>query len=191
VDQYGRSIESEGAPADEGAPAPGTKRFELRTGRGLDEAAITIEGKGTLRKEAGASAEPSCAYIDLPPGRHVVHLRARAQNPEAGMEPALFLREYGSGTQSWYDTFQMRCGGDGRPCELGHMEAFVAEVQKTPRGLFDPCGSTRVEGVRWNALRTVGALLGEVTIDLTLDVYKFAPRFRHGSPTCKGPAPGE
>jgi hypothetical protein len=188
VDNYGRTAEG---PSDEGAPAAGMKRFELRTGRGLDPVAITVEGRGTLHKQP-SSPEPACAYIDLPPGKHQVRLHATANNPEAGMEPSMFVSEYGAGTQSWYDTFQVRCGGDEHGvCSEGHMREWQDKAQATPRGLFDACGSVRIENIKWDGQRapnTVGnAQLAELDVTLTLEVYKFEPRFPHGAPTCKGP----
>ncbi len=188
VDDYGRS--QEGA-ADEGAPAAGSKRFEIRTGRGLDPVSITVEELGTLQKST-LSPQPACGYIDLAPGKHKVRLHATATNPEAGMEPAIFISEYAEGMQSWYDTFAMRCGGDANGvCSEGHMRQWQDAAQATPRGLFDPCGSTRIEGIHWDGQRapnTVGnAQLAGLDVELTLEVYKFAPRFPHGAPTCKGP----
>ena len=190
VDQFGRG--TEGTAVDEGAPAPGTKRFELRTGRGYDVESITVEGMGTLHKDT-TKPEATCGYLDLAPGKHRVLVRAKAKSEDAGMEPSLFIREYSNDKHSWYDTFQMRCGGEGGPCELGHMEEFQRNVQAVPRGIFDPCGSTRVEGVKWNGQRVGngGTRLAELEVELTLEVYKFPPRFPHGAPTCKGPSPTE
>lgn len=186
VDNYGNSKE---VNFDEGAPAAGLKRFELRTGRGYDAATIAVEGMGVFEKST-TSPEPSCAYLDLLPGKHRVTIHARAANAEAGQEPALFVREYSPERKSWYDTFQFRCGGDD-VCSLGHMEQFLEEAQKKPRGIWDPCGSVRVEGVKWDGGRGPGAKLAELTVELTLEVYKFEPRFPHGAHSCKGPSPAQ
>jgi hypothetical protein len=185
VDDYGRSL---GPAFDEGAPAPGTKRFELRTGRGEDALTVTVERLGAFEKSL-RSVEPSCAYVDLPPGKHRVTVHARAANEEAGQQPGLFIREYSAQKNSWYDTFQFRCGSGSELCSLGHMEQFLAEAQKVPRGVWDPCGSVRVEGIRWDGGRGPGSKLSELTLELVLEVYKFEPRFPHGAPTCKGPSP--
>lgn len=184
VDNFGQSTE---VGFDEGAPSAGTKRFEIRTGRGLDPATVTVEGLGAFEKST-TSPEPSCAYADLPPGKHRVTIHARAGNSELGQEPAIFIREYSADKHSWYDTFQFRCGGND-VCSLGHMEQFLDEAQKKPRGIWDPCGSVRVEGVKWDGGRGPGAKLSELTVELILEVYKFPPRFPHGAPTCKGPSP--
>jgi hypothetical protein len=185
IDDYGKTIE--GASLDEGPVAAGLKRFELRTGRGMDPIDITVEGRGVFSK-ATVDAEPTCAYVELPPGKHRVHLHAVATNPEAGMTPAIFIRELGDKLQSWYDTFEFRCGG-ADVCGLGDMQEWISKVQAVPRGLHDPCGSVRVEGVRWEALRQIGVKLADLDIDLTLEVYKFPPRFPHGTAKCRGVDP--
>jgi len=184
VDDQGRSMEA--ADTEEGPIAPGQKRFEIRTGRGLNPLEITIAGRGTLRKGTDSPA-PACAYIDLPPGRHTLRIHATASNPDAGQEPSLFVSEYSATLKSWYDTFRFRCGGDG-VCSHGHMLQWMEQVKAQPRGLFDPCGSVRIEGVKWDGQRSVGTTLGEVDVELALVVYKFPPRFPHGNKTCKGPA---
>lgn len=184
VDNFGQSTE---VNYDEGAPAAGAKRFEIRTGRGYDPATISVEGLGAFEKNT-ASPEPSCAYFDLPSGKHRVVIHAKATNADAGQEPAIFIREYSADKKSWYDTFQFRCGGDD-VCSLGHMEQFLDEAQKKPRGIWDPCGSVRVEGVKWDGGRGPGAKLSELTVELILEVYKFPPRFPHGAKTCKGLSP--
>jgi len=188
VDDFQRPLEP---AADEQPIAPGHKRFELRTGRGQDPITVTIDGVGRFEKST-TTVEPTCKYIDLTPGKHHIHVRATAADPDGGHVPALFVSEFGAPKQSWYRTFQFRCGGN-EACSIGHMQEWTDEVQKVARGLHDACGSTRVEGVRWDALRSVGPKLAELDLDLTLVVYKFEPRFAHGTLECKGPsgAPAE
>ncbi len=185
VDDTNRTMEA--PDADEGAIAAGQKRFEIRAGRGTNPLELTIAGRGTLAKST-ESPQPSCAYIDLPPGKHVVHMRATASNPDAGQEPAFFISEYSPDKKSWYDTFLFRCGGGDGVCTQGHMQQWIDKVRAQPRGIFDPCGSVRVQGIKWSGQRSVGTTLSEVEVDLTLEIYKFAPRFVHGAPTCKGPS---
>src|SRR4051794_13519906 len=43
---------TEGNTAVEGDPAPGTKRFEIRTGRGFDKTSVTVGDRGTLTKDS-------------------------------------------------------------------------------------------------------------------------------------------
>jgi hypothetical protein len=185
VDDYGADLEP---TVDEQVSASGQKRFELRTSRTMDEVAITVAGRGTLTKPAGTN-QPACGYVDLPPGQHRVKIRAKASDPEQGMVPGAFISEYGSDTKSWYATFQVRCGGEEQ-CQQGHMDDWIGAVQRKGRGIWDPCGSTRVTGVKWNALNARGPQLADLEIELVLDVYKFAPRFPHGAPKCKGVSAG-
>lgn len=188
VDERGETAEED---RDEGPIAEGHKRFELRTGRGLDEVRITVEGRGTLVKAGGASPEPVCAYVDLPPGKHRVTVRAVATDLEAGQEPSFFIAEHSPEQRSWYDTFRFRCGGGGSVCTQGHMDEWLDAMRahlKAARGIYDPCGSTRVTLPRWTAERAVGPKLADLEVALTLEVYKFQPRFPHGAKTCKGPS---
>ena len=78
IDASGRGnaeTDAESAP-----PAPGFKRFELRTGRGDDTMRITIEGVGTFVK-SGANPEARCIYVDLPAGAHRVRYHITAAHP--------------------------------------------------------------------------------------------------------------
>jgi hypothetical protein len=179
----------EGNTAEEGAIAAGSKRFELRTGRGFDQMTISVEGHGTLAKDA-AQAEPSCGYIDLPPGRHAVRVRIGAQDRAQGIHPRLLVNEYGKETHDWYATFAFACGAAG-PCIKDDMGQWLDDVRKVERGIFDKCGSTRVENVRWSVEHSPEQTLEDLVLDFTLHVYKFDPRFRHGTPTCKGLAGGK
>jgi hypothetical protein len=187
VDDYGNLIDPK--DTEEGPIADGQKRFELRTGRGFDPLRIEVAGRGGLDKRTDV-VDATCGYIDLPPGQHAVRVHMRAQNPEAGQVPALFVSEFSPRFKSWYTTFQFRCGGSG-PCEKGHMDDWMKEMRTVERGLFDPCGSVRIKGLRFNAERAVGTKLAELTLEFVLDVYKFPPRFPHGAPRCKGLSPSE
>ena len=182
VDDYGKPLEPE---RDEETSATGMKRYEIRTGRGLDPISISVAGRGTLEKNI-VGPEPSCGYIDLPPGKHVIRVRAKPTNPEAGMQPAFWVSEHSATQKSWYDTFHFRCSENG-PCTEGHMEAWLSSMRKNPRGIFDPCGSTRVEGAKWGGQKH-GMLpqLVELEMEITLNVYKFEPRFKAGAVRCKG-----
>jgi hypothetical protein len=179
VDNYGR-----GDGRQEAGLTPGFKRFEVRTGRGLDVASVTVEGRGTLDKSRQL-AEPACAYLDLGPGRHRVRLHMVASSEAEGMVPALFINEYGERTHDWYGAFQFRCGAEGA-CTKDELERWGATDGKRSRGIFDPCGSTRVEGVHWDVVHSPDVKVQELVLDLVLEVYKFTPRFVHGAPTCKG-----
>jgi hypothetical protein len=174
----------EGGPADEGAIAPGHKRFEVRTGHGVDPLRVTVEGRGTLVKSTEVG-HGECAYIDLPPGRHAVRLHAQARNPDAGMAPAFGISEYGADTHSWYDTFRFECG-QNEPCTKDDLREFISSVGQHRRGILDPCGSVKIEHVRWSSDRSPGARLEDLDLELVLNVYPFAPRWPHGAGQCKG-----
>lgn len=187
VDAYGRQNGDESR--DEGAIAPGQKRFELRTGRGFDKMTITVDDRGTLTKDT-SQADPTCGYIDLPPGRHAVRVRVEAKDPAQGIHPRFLVDEYGAGTKDWYQTFAFSCGA-ASPCIKDDMKAWMDQVRGVDRGIFDKCGSTRVENIHWSVEHSPEQTLEDLTLDFVLHVYKFEPRFPHGAPTCKGLAGGK
>jgi hypothetical protein len=180
VDDFNRG----GITNEQGVP-PGHKRFEIRTGRGLDPLEITVAGKGTLTKST-ERVDAACGYIDLPPGKHKVRLRAQAKSEASGMVPGIWINEWGERTHDWYETFNFRCGGNA-PCTKDHMTEWAASDGKRPRGIFDPCGSVRVENLQWDGKYASDVKVLELELDFVLEVYKFVPRFPHGNKTCKGP----
>ncbi len=186
VDDYGRPTAQSN---DEGAIADGQKRFELRTGRGFDKMTVTVDARGTLTKDA-SQAEPSCGYIDLPPGRHAVRVRVEAKEVAQGIHPRLIINEYGVKTSDWYNTFSFACG-EHEACLKDDMKDWFDKARAVPRGIFDPCGSTRVEGLRWAVEHSPEQTLEDLTLDFVVHVYKFDPRFPHGTDTCKGLSGGK
>jgi hypothetical protein len=170
--------------AGQDTPAAGTKRFELRTGRGNDDVQVTVEGAGTLHKSSD-TVEPSCGYIDLAPGEHRVHLRVKAPAGEVAA-PRLFIYEHGESTGSWYGSFAMSCG-TGATCTRPELEDSMAAL-KHPRGIFDPCGSAKVTSMRYDAQRDAQDRVTGLDLDVVLHVEKFEPRFPRGG-RCKGPSP--
>ena len=181
VDAVGRTLGS----TAEGDVPDGIKRFELRTARGPDDVQITVEGRGTLHKDA-STIESTCGYVDLPPGEHRVRLRVKAGAGEGGTSPRILVYEHGEKTQSWYGSFGLSCG-DASPCTHGELEDRVAALAKA-HGLFDPCGSVKVTGVKWDAEKAADERVTSVDLELTLHVYRFTPRFPRGG-VCKGPSP--
>jgi hypothetical protein len=186
VDNYGRPA---GEPSSEGDVAPGQKRFEFRTGRGFDRTTVTIESRGTLVKET-TLPEPSCAYVDLPPGHYRVVLRAEAKDQAQGIQPRLVVAEYGTETKDWYDTFSFACGDGGQRCIKDDMNEWLGKVRGVPRGIFDKCGSARVSDIAWHVEHSPEQTMEDLTLEFVLHVYKFPARFKHGTPTCKGLAGG-
>jgi hypothetical protein len=179
VDDYNR-----GGLSEEKDVPEGQKRFEIRTGRGLDTVEVTVASKGTLKKSRELP-EAACGYVDLPPGKHHVHLHAKAASETDGMVPALFLNEWSSRTHDWYDSFVFKCGGNGA-CTKDHLALWAETDGKKPRGIFDPCGASRIENVRWDGSYASDVKVLEMDLEFDLDVYKFTPRFPHGAKTCKG-----
>jgi hypothetical protein len=182
VDDFGRP--SGDSSRKEGDVAPGMKRFEFRTGRGDDPMTVTIDGKGTLTKDT-TQAGPTCGYVELPAGRHAVRLRIEAKDKAQGIHPRLLVNEFGQSQHDWYATFAFACGSGG-PCIKDDMKDWFDKARAVDRGIFDKCGSTRVEGIRWSVEHSPEQTLEDLTLDFVLHVYKFEPRFVHGTPTCKG-----
>ncbi len=112
IDDYGRPTGD--SSRNEGEVAAGLKRFEFRTGRGFDPMTVTIDGKGTLTKNT-STAEPTCGYVELAPGRHAVRLRIEAKDQAQGIHPRILVDEYGQLQKDWYSTFSFACGSAG-PC---------------------------------------------------------------------------
>jgi hypothetical protein len=179
VDDYNR-----GGVSDEKGLTERLKRFEIRTGRGLFPMEITVTGSGTLKK-MGEKVDASCGYLDLAPGKHKIHLHAKATSEAEGMAPTLFINEWSARTHDWYDAFVFKCGSNG-PCTKDDMTQWNDTEGKRPRGIFDPCGSTRVEGIKWDLSHSPDVKVMELDMDFVLEVYKFTPRFPHGGKTCKG-----
>lgn len=173
-----------GAELEDPAPPDGVKRFELRTGRGLDPTRVTVDGRPAVEKRLDLP-EPSCVYLDLPPGRHKVALRATAKEPMQGFNPSLVVAEYGADTHRYYDTFRFLCGGEnGEPCMRDDVKATFEKYQSVAHGLHDPCGSVRIEGAHWAAERSPEVKLEDLQLDFTLHVYRFPPKFPPGSAEC-------
>jgi hypothetical protein len=167
--------------------APGKKRFEVRLGSAYD-LWLTINKSTVLYKSPERAEE--CFYVDLPTGASQVELRA--SNPQ-GVSAALQIRELGTRTASWYDTFAFACGTPG-VCSFDELDALKAQY-RAPRGLYDRCGTTRVKGLTWDHGKAPDAQHpNELVVRLTLDIYKFAAWKQHGDDTCGeggGRPPGE
>jgi hypothetical protein len=181
VDEYGRATTDD---THEGEIPDGQKRFEFRTGRGFDPTSVTIDARGTFEKDR-SKAEPSCAYVDLPPGEHKVRARWEAKDAAQGIQPRLLVGEYGLATKDWYATFAFSCGS-AQSCVKQDMEDWFNQARKVSRGIFDKCGATRVTDIRWGVEHSPGQTLEDLTLEFVLRVYKFAPRFPHGYSDCKG-----
>jgi len=168
----------------------GAKRFELRLARGVDKASIAVDGKRALARAALAQPEETCVYLDLPPGRHVVTWREEAKVAEVGIQPVLTIAEYGPAANAWYKAFELSCTTN-EGCLKDDMRDAFDKLGQVPRGLVDPCGSTRFEHPRWEAEHSPSVKLEDVTVEVTLHVYQFATRHPPGSDECRHTAHGE
>src|SRR5258706_496340 len=64
-----------------------------------------------------------------------------------------------------------------------------AEYAGVKKGTHDPCGSTRVKGVMWDHGKAPDhEYPSELAVNLTIEVYKFAPWQAHGE-ACHGRGP--
>lgn len=184
VDMYGRGTSPDG-DVETSPPPEGHKRYELRTGRGDDTMRITIEGVGTFVK-SGPTPDARCIYVDLPPGAYRVRYHVTAVNPSQGAEPRLRISEYSPRWKRWYRTFAFRCTDGAQPCTKNLAEDMFQILAKQSDGKFDPCGSTKVQGLRFWTDREPEAAIGDFNLQLTLNIYKFVPRFPPETARCKG-----
>jgi hypothetical protein len=167
---------------DGGVGVPDTaskKRFELRLGPSPYELWVSINKSTVLYKSP--ERPEACFYVDLPTGAQ--HVELRASNPE-GVSAVLEIRELGTQTRSWYDTFRFSCGAPG-PCSFEELEENKAAYAQAKRSLFDPCGTTKVKGITWDHGKAPDQQHpSELVVRLTLDIYKFAAWKASGDPTC-------
>jgi hypothetical protein len=184
IDMFGRGTSPDG-DIEMSPPPEGHKRFELRTGRGDDTMRITIEGVGTFVK-SGATPDARCIYVDLPPGAYRVRYHVTAVNPSQGAEPRLRISEYSPRWRRWYRTFAFRCTDKGQPCTKDLARDMFDILTKQADGKFDPCGSTKVQGLHFSTDREPDAAVGDFNLQLVLNIYKFAPRFPPDTARCKG-----
>ena len=172
--------------ADDAGQAPeGQKRFEIRL-KSAQQLWATVRGNKLFKS---AEAPEACFYVDLPAGDSPVELRASDPN---GVSAEWQISELGAKTKSWYDTFRFECGNPG-VCSFDEIAGHKAEYATMKRGLHDPCGSTKLEGLSWDTGKAPdNQHPSELLVRLTLDVYKFAPDKAHGDETCgKGKAAGD
>ena len=122
----------------------------------------------------------------MPPGAWRVRYHVTAANPSQGAEPRLRISEYSPRFKRWYRTFAFRCTDGSQPCtkDLAH-DMFDILIKQTD-GKFDPCGSTKVQGMRFWTDREPEQAVGDFNLQLALNIYKFAPRFPPDTARCKG-----
>ena len=171
------SCRSEYEDGGAGYPEDGRKRFEIRLGSAY-ELWVTLPDHVLYKSAEKADA---CFYLDLAVGKHPVELRA--SNPN-GVSVHIEVRELGTKTKDWYDTFTFSCGILG-VCSFDELSRKQAEYADTKRNVHDACGSTKVKHVGWDHGQAPDQQHpSELAIQFTLDVYKFAPWKPHGDPSC-------
>jgi hypothetical protein len=167
-------------PGDGGAGTPeaGTKRFEVKVGPMDGELWATV-GDHVLYKSKERATE--CFYVDLPPGKVPVTLRA--SRPE-GAQAAVAISELGAAAGSWYKTFRFTCGVPG-VCSEHELSGKKAEYKKFKAGVHDPCGSVRVRKLTWDSGVAPDTIHPqELVVALDLVIYKFLPGKPSGDPAC-------
>lgn len=166
------------ATRDAGTPEGARKRFEVRL-RSAQALWLTMPGETVLYKSPERVEE--CFYVDLAPGEHPITLRA--SDPD-GVSAEVIVREYGTRTNSWYDTFRFECGHPGA-CSFEELDGLRAHYAQFARNLHDPCGSTKVKGISWDHGKAPdGTHPSELVVRASLDIYEFAPWKPHGDATC-------
>jgi len=177
-----------GAPEDGGVGVPSDathKRFEVR----LTSPQEIWAQIGTNHLYKSAERADACYYVDLAPGIAPVELRASNKD---GAAAAWSIRELGTKTKSFYDTFLFSCGVPG-VCSFDELDRNKAEIQAMHRNLHDLCGSTKIRDLTWDQSKAPdGQHPTDVLVRLKLDLYKFAPWKNHGDETCgKGKPPSD
>lgn len=160
-----------------GVPTDAKKRFEVRL-----KSPYQLWAKvGDNAMYKSAEKVDACFYIDLPTGDTPVELRASEPN---GVGAAWSIKELGTQTKSWYDTFDFECGNPG-VCSFEELDGKKAELKEQgPK--HDRCGSTKVKAVTWDTGKSPDQLHpSELLVRATLDVYKFVPDRPHGDDCSK------
>lgn len=174
------------AAGDGGAGVPADaahKRFEIRM-TSPQELWATV---GTNHLYKSPERAEACFYVDLPSGDSPVELRMSNKDGAAG---GWAIRELGTKTKSYYDTFIFNCGVPG-VCSFDELDRNKADYAAMPHNLHDKCGSTKIKSLTWDQSKAPdGEHPTDVVVRLKLDVYKFAPWQPHGDETCgKGRPP--
>jgi hypothetical protein len=167
--------------ADGGAGVPEDstrKRFEVRL---KSAQALWLQMPGDTLLYKTVEKPEVCFYVDLASGEHPMSLRASNKD---GVSAEVVVRELGSRTKSWYETFRFECGNPGA-CSFEELDALKSGYAQYARGLHDACGSTRIKGISWDHGKAPdGVHPSELLVRATLDVYKFAPWKQTGDQTC-------
>jgi len=173
----GDSCECTESPSEAGLPESGAeKRYEIRLGPTENELWLTL---GSMVLYKGVERATECFYVDLSPGKHLVKLRGRGEAGFAARLSISELSEHGA-----YQTFEFGCGGPGL-CTMQQLKDFKSSLARYKRDIHDPCGSTKIRGLKWQTGTMPDRFHpSDLLLELTLDVYNFAPRQPSGHPSC-------
>lgn len=165
-------------PGDGGAGVPtqeGYKRFEIKLSSPQE---LWIKVRDNLMYKDAERAD-ACFYVDLPAGDTEIEMRASDPN---GVSAEWSIKELGTQTKSWYDSFTFNCGNPG-VCSFDEL-ATKKQEYKDPK--HDRCGSVKVKGLVWDTGRSPDQQYpSELLVRATLDVYKFIPDRPHGDDCSK------
>jgi hypothetical protein len=150
---------------------PGYKRFEFRL---ASSQPLWLKVRDNVMYKDAERAE-ECFYLDLPSGDTQLEMRASQPN---GVSAEWTVKELGTQTRSWYDTFTFNCGNPG-VCSFDELRDKKIEYKDPKR---DRCGSVKIKGLTWDTGRSPDQLYpSELLVRATLDVYRFEPDRPHGA----------
>jgi hypothetical protein len=167
-------------PDEAGFPeGAGLKRFEIRLGPTPHDLWATLPGHVLYKS---AERPEMCFYVDLPPGKHTVELRA---SQPTGISAAITIYELGAKAKTAYSTFKFSCGSPGGVCSFEELDGKKAEYKGVAKNLHDPCGSTKVKEIVWDTGRSPDQQVpSEFAMRFVMQVYKFEPDKPHGDSSC-------
>lgn len=162
---------------DPGQPDPGAKRYQFTLGPTANEMWVMVDDMVLYK---GVERATDCFLVDLRHGEHRVVVRAAGAS---GFAAGLTVNELGA--KGPYATFEFACGGPD-PCAFDHIDEFKQGLARYPRGVHDPCGSTRIRAIEWLTGKSEDRVHpSELQLSLTLDAYDFTPEQPSGDPSCK------
>ncbi len=177
---HGTECRCADTPAQAGPPpSSAVKRYEVVIGP-VDNEMWTTIGDNVLYKSTERATE--CFYLDLPaPGDVPVTVRAHGR---AGYGAHVAIHELRADGKGRYDTFDFICGAPG-VCRMDQIEAWQQSLDHYPRGIHDPCGSTKIERVHWDTGRLADIHVpNDLYLTFAMKIYPFAPKAPHGDPRC-------
>jgi hypothetical protein len=162
-----------------GVPEAGKKRFEVRM-QSAQELWVSLPD-AVLYKSPEHAEE--CFYVDLASVDVPIELRASDKN---GVSASWTIRELGTQTKSWYETFAIACGHPG-VCSFAELDDVKAKAAAMPKkGVYDACGSVKVKGLEWDTGRAPDDVHpNELLVKLVLSIYKRVPSRAHGADCSK------